>query len=212
MFDVIEAPFVTKAHAEQLRVSIAEHHALYLNLFGPLSQTFHNIVHYPDLLLRNGPASEYLSDREESHHRILKQIIKNSCNNQNVLMSIGIRYQLGRMNLQYYKYEDDKIEIGKNFSYVRIQNVKYKKNSVILIDLSRDAPVFGKIERIFSLNNKIHFECFPLYVVGFDKHFHAYTVLLDFGNLLSVSSEEILCRKPCVMYEYEDTTYIVTKT
>lgn len=46
---------VSLEDAELLKVLIAEHHAMYIELCGPLKPKHHFMVHYPTLLTKVGP-------------------------------------------------------------------------------------------------------------------------------------------------------------
>lgn len=59
IIDIVTSPRIVPTDAIDLQDLVENLNALYVNLFEILKPKFHNILHYPRLLLENGPCIHY---------------------------------------------------------------------------------------------------------------------------------------------------------
>ena len=69
---IITSPRIIPSYVLQLTHLIMELNNMYIRLFGKLKPKFHFLIHYPRLLLLNGPCIHYWTMRFESRHKEMK--------------------------------------------------------------------------------------------------------------------------------------------
>ena len=72
IIDIILSPRIIYADTKILKNLIKDLFDLYNTLYGPLKPKFHFLLHYPRILLNNGPAINFWRMRYESSHCPLK--------------------------------------------------------------------------------------------------------------------------------------------
>ena len=226
IINILTSPIMRRSYISQLETIIFEHNQLYMNFFGNLKYKYHCLTHYPRIIPKIGPVIKCCSLRPESKHQEIKNIISTSSSHVNILKTIGIRYNLSRMNLKFSKYYN--ISYGsqvqcdsvdhifpqsankKALSKIIINEITYSINTIIIPNIYDDGPEYGKIEQISTLDDKVFFHYKPFAIIGFDCHYFAHSVvevheskLIDF-NSLAVTT-------PCLMFVRKNTSYIVTR-
>ena len=214
-------------HFLQLEILITEHHSLYVDLYGNLKPRFHLILHYIKLILKNGPLNKVSAMRGESKHRTWRSIAQNSPCKINILSTVAARFQLSQMSLIYLEYKDEYITFGHRerddsyinlqsprsvryiLSYVKINDFTYKANTTIVANISNELPEFGKITRVYLLDDEILFEYIPLKCLGLNKHYNAYDVYAASSIRKFLAYKRMSCRTPCILHEINDTDLIV---
>lgn len=227
--DIINSPKITRSHLLQLDVLIEEHHKMYIKMFGALKPKFHLLLHYIRMMLQNGPVVHTSSMRFESKHRLIKQILNVTSSRKNILQSVGIRLQLGLMHFVFDVYQDPFVTHGSEISddsvffhfphattrktlrSVQINDVTYKRESIIVASILENGPVFGKIEKIYVVDNSIFFKYVPFRTIGFNNHFFAFSVVEDSANRKIIEHNCIALRSPCLLYEINDTSYVFVR-
>ena len=187
--DIITSPEFTQSQILQLDIFITQFNDLYILLFGVLKPKFHMILHYVRLLNKVGPLSKCSGMRFESFHTILKNILSNTKSHQNILITIASRYLLSIMNLKFFKYEhvnitkggkvlnsdvdfyfpnaEDKYEITS----VKINHKTYAKDAIIIVNVEDDVPIFGRVLKVFVINDKIILQYKTLISIGYNTHY-----------------------------------------
>ena len=167
IIDINTSPRFVRSDVYDLERLITEHHALYIELFGSLKPKFHNMLHYPRLMLENGPLIHIWSMRYEPKHRELKRTANATSCTKNILRTLLIKQRLMMSYYAYYTDIGNEIVIGpKNdndvidvifanskdikdiqiIKYVEVMGYKYRKDTIILCEIDEDnGPQFGKI-------------------------------------------------------------------
>jgi hypothetical protein len=95
ILDFVSAPKVDTAALNYLKVLISEHHELYISLFkANLKPKHHFMLHYPMILLLNGPLMHVSSMRFESFHRLSRQASHAMNSRVNLILTLSIKLQL----------------------------------------------------------------------------------------------------------------------
>lgn len=97
--------------------------------------------------------------------------------------------------------------------FVDVKGTTYKPGMVIVIDAS-EIPVFGKIEKVFLLNNQeIFFVCKKFITLYFENHYYAFKFKTINGEEESVlvQHKEIHDFYPVLITYKEDCQYISSK-
>lgn len=198
IIDLITAPRVLPSYAILLENKISEHHSLYMKFFGHLKPKFHNMIHYPRLLLQNGPFIHHWSMRFESKNREMRQCAVSTSCKKNLLKTISIKHQLQLCHASYcFNSLQNKITYGpsqlcadyevayfdnvpreniKSYKYIHVHGKKLLFGSIILRHIDDDGPVFGKIAGLYEVNNTLYIVMYSIKTIAFDKHYHAYLV------------------------------------
>ena len=219
IISIITSPAITAEDLIQLDILISEHHNIYIKYFGQLKFKFHSVIHYKRMILQNGPLIKISSMRFESKHREIKAIIQATSSRRNILKTVGIRHQLCLMQYKYAQYKnlninygpainDDSINIHFQDSLVRqtlsniiINDIKYKAETIIVATIGENCPGFGEIDKIYLVDNEIYFRYIPFYVIGFNTHYFAYSVVADMEKKLIISYDSISVKTPCTIYK-----------
>ncbi|XP_043485169.1 uncharacterized protein LOC122513007 [Leptopilina heterotoma] len=157
--DIVTAPRLLRSNTFRLKELIEEHHLLYIKLFGHLTPKFHNMTHYPDILLTSGPLVHQWSMRFESKNKELKQTATSTYCQKNILKTIAIKHQLLMAQLNYSLMIAENIKVGPReyssgshclsnqicVSFVEFEGVKYKSGTVFLKEITEDLPVYVNI-------------------------------------------------------------------
>lgn len=139
---ILTSPVITKSHILQLEILLTEHHILYTKYFGDLKPKFHFLLHYVKLISKFGPLIKLSTIRFESKHCEIKEMLKGCKSNVNILKTIGIRYQLSKMDLGFDHYENistiygPTIENIKDYLIFPQAQIKYVVSNVIINDIS----------------------------------------------------------------------------
>lgn len=160
--------------------------------------------------MRNGPLIKTSSLRFESFHTMIKSAVDTATTHRSLSKSIAIRLQLGMMNLNYLVYDDLKIQYGwevhshlakttfdtavsaTEYRSVTMNNIRYKKDTVIITDINEDS-----VDEVYNS-------------VCFNSHYGAYDVISrkmsDF-----IDYKSLTITTPCLLFEVDKQKYIVTK-
>lgn len=123
---IILSKNVSKEKCEALKDLIIKHHSLYKNLFDiPLKPKCHNLVHYPDIMLKIGPLVNISSLRYESKHREFKLCANTVASRVNITKTLAIKQQLnlcyrflGKKGFQEEVISDEKEETLQNIDLI----------------------------------------------------------------------------------------------
>ena len=84
-------PRIVPGHAVLLKDAIKNLNQEYIRFYKYLKPKFHLLVHYPTILLNNGPFVKFWSVRFESYHQYIKSNAESSSNNMNLIKTIAIK-------------------------------------------------------------------------------------------------------------------------
>ena len=74
-------------------------------------------------------------------------------------------------------------------NWVKIDNITYRKPSALLIGVENDYPLFGKLEQIFVVNNRVLFYITQLETLYFSDHPQAYVIAYTPSNDIVLSTQ-----------------------
>ncbi|KAE8739484.1 hypothetical protein FOCC_FOCC015014 [Frankliniella occidentalis] len=94
ILEIVTSPYFLKGTEDYLRVLIREHHELFVQLSGHLRPKHHFMVHFPDIMKRNGPFINYSALLLERKHREGKMYARASNSRRNLPFSVAVKIQL----------------------------------------------------------------------------------------------------------------------
>ncbi|KAL2101492.1 hypothetical protein ACEWY4_003253 [Coilia grayii] len=99
--ELLSSPSFTTETLCYLQAKISDHRQLLLETFPStkLRPKHHYIEHYPVLIKKYGPLTEFWTIRFEAKHSFFKKVVRNTGNFKNVLQTLATRHQL---MLSYY--------------------------------------------------------------------------------------------------------------
>lgn len=89
IIDIVTSPRIVPSDAKGLKNLIQNLNQIYQNLYDKLKPKFHHLIHYPRILLANGPCINFWSMRFESRHRQLKANAQSTSCSKNLLITIA---------------------------------------------------------------------------------------------------------------------------
>lgn len=163
------------------------------------------MLHYPKILLDNGPIVKFWSMRFESYHQLIKRNANSSNNARNLLKTIAKKQALKLCEMIYNFTYESEIKFGslkktnerkpyfsdkinnnqcQYYDEVDICNTIYNIGTFVVINMEECEIEFGKITNIIHSNNDIYFDLEVFEEVTFDEHVHAYIVEFKDENKL----------------------------
>ncbi|XP_033222722.1 uncharacterized protein LOC117176577 [Belonocnema kinseyi] len=217
---------------------ITEHHAQYIELFGPLKPKHHFMVHCSLVISMMGPLEQLQAMKDESKHRKSKLTSNSVSTRVNICKTIAIKQQLMFSNrLLLNKGFDLGFSSGRleelsgttsdalfnvmncetndflTADFVKVFNTQYKIEFTVIINLRDDFPVFAKIREILISykNNDAIFFCDVYKSMGFCEHFYAYH-LVKTAKKQFVKQSDLWNYIPVLMYKHSNgKTYVIMK-
>ncbi|OXU19437.1 hypothetical protein TSAR_011763 [Trichomalopsis sarcophagae] len=195
--DILLSPRVIPANAKALAQIVKQIIELYTELGGKLKPKFHNFVHYPSILLNNGPFVHFWCMRFESRHRLLKSIATSTNCNKNLLVTIAKKEMLKLCEMTHLAtfehkikfgsidmdkvtefYFDDKEKCKRCIYYKEVDDrgFSFKKGIFVVLNMQNVEVEFGEILKIIWVDDELFFYVNVFEEVTFDEHYHAYVV------------------------------------
>lgn len=223
IIDIVTSPRILRSDASELATLIKDLNTLYIKLYGNLKPKFHNLVHYPAILLANGPCINYWCMRFESYHRQLKATAVSTSSSRNLLVTIATK-QILQMCDTFHSLEiKNEIQFGsrENFSEnnseneyykeVEINGNKFKIGMFIVTDLSQIEKEFGKITKIIKVKEEVFFEVSIFQEITFDCHYHAYIVKQNDNETKLFKPADLPLISPVLFVQKDRTQFIATR-
>lgn len=92
---------------------------------------------------------------------------------------------------------------------VIIHGTTYRRKFVILLECNDDSlPLFGQIEEIFVLRERIFFIFSLLMTLYFNNKLNAYSVTEEYNNQEIICVENLIFPHPVFRFTLKDTTYV----
>lgn len=115
IMSIVTAKFVQYEAYHYLKILIADHHSIYLNLFNkPLKPKHHFMIHYPSVMKNIGPLALIWCMRFEAKHRELKQCANAVSSRVNITKTIALKQQLNVCHrFLCGKILNEKLELGQ---------------------------------------------------------------------------------------------------
>ena len=81
-----------------------------------------------------------------------------------------------------------------------INGIRYFPNQIILYVINDDGLRFGKITKIYDVDNSIFFQFNNFENIGFNEHYYAYSVL-ETNVSGTLNQKDIFLKLPCVHFK-----------
>lgn len=245
VLDVVNSESFLNKKVKYFEYMIATLCQMYTTLFNKnITPKFHNLVHYPSAVLRFGPLCYLSSMRFEAKHRPNKLAAKSSNNRQNMTLTTFRRHQLKLNDLFLREDIKSKLSHGvqtnvsdteahvlaqefgwsdgskiKKVSWAAASSARFKKNSIIVINVQSDKVHFASIHTVYLYNQSmLAFKAQQLETVVFDDHLYAWQVRVhDYIDRLAIyfKYENLQHRYPCnlvfVGYDTPPESYVILK-
>ncbi|KAF0717925.1 Uncharacterized protein FWK35_00032614, partial [Aphis craccivora] len=179
----------------QLQALVAEHNRLYLLISkGTLKPKYHFLVHYGQLLLKNGPLILISSIRFEAKHKTVKAIANAVSNRINLGHTLSNKIQLQmicRFLSNFGLKPDLNYSSGSNIvsSFIEFpSNIIFNlppEFKFLEINSAAGGCLFGEIYKMLINETRVlYFIIKPMLTVGFDEHFCAYEIKNNLNSKL----------------------------
>ena len=164
IIDILTSPRIIRSDAKRLEDLIKLHNELYVKLFGKLKPKFHNLIHYPSIMLKNGPVIHFWVMRFESRHREVKANAQATSCNKNMLVIIATKQMLKMCEIIHFLQCESDIKCGvrnasecETKSYftkaddaeyhnqAQMNGIIYKIGMFLVINMEQSEIEFGKI-------------------------------------------------------------------
>lgn len=226
---ILTAPILTESLLLMLQDLIEEHHKMHVTLFGDLKPKHHFLLHYVRIIRQNGPVAKISTLRFESKHRVIKAIVNSMSSNKDIPLTVGSRIQLSLLETSSMEFEERYTTLGaeqeeddtkihflfnnkkKCHIKISVNGFDYSEGTVIVYKISKSGPQFGKIEKLFAVDDQIHFRFIPFKTIGFSCHYFGYSVVLDESRRDMVEYDDLPCKVPCLLFCKKDCMYISTR-
>lgn len=232
ILDIVFAPTLTAGNASYLAELIAEHHILFCKLYpeARLKYKQHRMVHYPSVILKNGPLSDMWVMRYEARHGYFKRLAHVVCNFRNVCKTLATRNQMRQAivwsqpshmsaSVEVGTGSETVIHVQKDFhtlyadtlaqeaflaNSVRVCGTRYEIGYTVVIDMDPDGyPILGYIVKILVCEGVVSFAMRKWTIVGFDSVCHSYSCLLSF-EYQSCHQKDLLDFHPLYAHQCSD--------
>ncbi|XP_026121391.1 uncharacterized protein LOC113101208 [Carassius auratus] len=217
--NIIFSPCISEGMIIFLKHLIKEHHQLFKDLYPRnLIPKHHLMIHYPECIRQIGPLIHVWTMRYEAKHRFFKKNLKNF---KNLTKSLAKKHQLAiayhwesctirgiesgpvsnelLSDLENSDFISEQLQIDISSEvmvtpWVKCQGTEYRSGLVVFLEFVDDAPVFGKIVKIF-IKDGIYFlvSCMES---EFIEHLHAFSVVEQEQCLVLKKPEELMYYKP----------------
>ncbi|CAB4026605.1 Hypothetical predicted protein, partial [Paramuricea clavata] len=189
------SPVASAPGVDELREAVELHLTNFKELFPTINiiPKMHYLIHIPDQILHLGPLVRHSCMRFEARHAYFKDIAPLQ-NFKNICLSLAERYQLDDCanlcndNPNHHplfqtekKHGPTKKLEGNDLASTEWMMLGYYfilRGCVVAVDadFSNKMPVFGQLEKIFSVGEEVIFEYTPLKTLEFSSRFMAYKV------------------------------------
>lgn len=198
IIDIVLSPRFVKGHVLKLEYTITNFLTLYKELFGDLKYKFHNMLHFANLMKKNGPLVHFWSMRYESKHRDVRQAAISTTCKKNLLRTVCIKSQLrlaylkisGNLDFcvssistkkqlsQYEKtmyFPSDIDAVVFEFKRIEHREKQYEINMIVVVEMEECAlPTFAKIVNIYVKNGEVFLLLEYFTTLFFDDHCYGY--------------------------------------
>lgn len=148
----------------------------------------------------------------------------------NVLQTIRKRHQLTLMYYNFVTYQDMYVKYGHSvendydvsihfplakeklsMNNIKTNDFNYKIGTIVTVDVTNTHPVFGEILKIFVIDQMIFIKYCLFKTIGFDKHYHSWTVVKKYWVENLIKYTLLPSRTPCLLFEEEGEKYNATR-
>lgn len=220
ILDILMSPRLIRTDVEVLKRLIKNLNDDYAKFYGNLKPKFHNLTHYPEILLTHGPVVKFWGMRFESYHRSLKSTAESTSCTKNLLKTIATKQALRLGHMVLSPAFDKTIKFGslkeKNenseiYEQVEIQNSLYHIGTFLVLNMENSEIKFCKINKIIYLQNDIYFDVQVFEEITFDDHLHAYIISENSIGIRLVKYSDLPAIAPLLFVVKNKTHYIVPR-
>ena len=235
ILDIVASPQIVRSDAKVLKILIQKHNELYVNLFGNLKPKFHNLLHYPRILLQNGPCINFWSMRFESRHRELKANVQSMSSCKNLLVTIATKQILKVCevihNIEcensfisfvflitatvkfffffFFSYFSN-VKETKYYNQLQMHGNLYKTGTFFVTNVESSEKEFGAILKIINVKDLFfHVKIFE--EITFDEHYHAYIVHPKGNDNKFIKYSDLPAITPCLSVKNHNTHFVSTR-
>ena len=214
ILDLLLAPMVSVGQLSFLSELIADHHTLFCELYPDerLKYKHHRMVHYPTVMLRNGPLSHMWVMRFEAKHGYFKRLAHITCNFRNVCKSLARRNQMRQAAIWLKpSHFESAVHVGtgsetvviahKEFvslfpkstdtlrdaflaNSVTVYGTRYEPGYTVIMDVDSEGyPVLGYIVKILVCEGLVSFAVQKWIIDRFDGMTRSYMCLLSHSKV-----------------------------
>ncbi|KAL7293439.1 hypothetical protein TKK_0011840 [Trichogramma kaykai] len=201
IYDIITSNFTRRDGVDYFKQLVREHHELYIQLYGSLKPKHHFLIHYPDIMIKLGPAAQFSTIRFESRHRHIKSIITSTSSKKNSLKTIGIKEKLRTcemMHAFHLRSEKSVHEMKKNEA---LEGIHFSVGMVFPLNVQSPLKIFGKITDMTEVDEKIMLTMESYVEEYFDSHFYSYAVRRDENHDVIISCKDLCSKTSGIMKE-----------
>lgn len=226
IIDIVTNPRIIRNDKNVLEDLIIKFNSLYIKLFGNLKPKFHFLIHYPRLLLENGPFVVYWTMRYESKHREIKSSAQSTSSSKNLALTIANKlmykmcYLFNSLQFENIFKLSSPIEIPNRllqlyenalcYGKIEISGIEYHTGMFIVLNIEAPEKEFGQITNIIKQDADVFFECELYKEIIFEDHFHAY--LVGSTNIRKCYSyKNLIVKQPCLGILKDDNYYVATR-
>ncbi|KAJ8677962.1 hypothetical protein QAD02_013749 [Eretmocerus hayati] len=235
---IVTAPRFRETKLHELTSIIAEHDALFIELYGHKKPKGHFEIHMPRVMRDNGPLTHFWGMKFERKNSELKRYANSSSSSVNLPYTIAIQCALQLCYMrEMYKGCGVDIKLGQVDNHdasaevrrimplldestisvchrsVEIEGNNLSEGTVLFIgvDDSFGEPEFGKVQRIYKVGDEIMLHLSSLPSVCFEPIYHAYEVRDNNIADTIMNLRDIYEILPCVYIEKECKWYVAMR-
>lgn len=234
---LLTSPQLNRGQIENVGILIQKHNRLYLKLFGKLKPKMHIWLHYPHIMLLNGPVVHFSTMKYERENRKLKEVALGTTSSTHLPKTIAIRHQLQfAYNLQCCPMLEGDVVIGpienanahenmkklvpqiqidtpvSSLKYIEILGKRFSARTVFVSRIETEGIRFGLVKKILLFNNNVYFHAKEFDTICFNHSYHAYHVHSNSNKPDLLINIELLPKTPpCLLITKNKDEFVATR-
>lgn len=229
---IVTGPSYQKSDMTRLRILTARLLEQYYECVGPLKPKLHFFTHTPETMLLIGPLIHLWCMGPERKNKQLRGVAIRTSSHVDLPLTVAIKLQLYQTYIREvfrncpteeyalgsYETKNDRSvqlyfprqQIAQSFNFVKLFGKIYRIGSIVQRGANDEGPIFGKVIKIFLINNNIYFILSYLKTIYFDSKYHAYKVIFDDHSLSAYNSKIITQIRigSCMLVERENNLLV----
>ena len=238
IISVLTSPSLTKGVMLNVAELIQKHNQMYFSFFGKLKPKMHLWIHYPRIMILNGPVIHYATNKFERKNKKLKETAVGVTSTMNLPLTITIKHQLqscyamkfsppiqqdtilglvldknvqiNELKILFLTMSDDAlVTIFKN---IDILGKTFSAGTIFVTNIDQTGPCFGKLKRIFSYENCVYLQAEQFETLYFNHYYYAYNVMsnVDKPDVI-INIDAILRTSPCIYVHKNQEEFIASR-
>lgn len=180
ILSIIFSTEIPESMIQTLEQLLVEHHLLFFATFPEASKInkLHQVLHYYNIIKKNGPCRFYNTCRFENKHQFFKKKAQCTNNFLNLTKTLSTTYSYDL--LYKFKYGDSDYETNNKkkdqiLSSLTYNNLTFKEGDFLCLE-RKQLPMFGQIKSIFKRNNNIVFSVDIVETIDFLEEYFGYYI------------------------------------